>query len=308
MRKLGATVIDPVNVQDVIAELVPYLEPSLLSKNFPTVFPPAPPAPIDHLVTLTTDRRLVPSGPRGINLRMIAAQPRGPEGRYAMNRHLRARGDAKFKTVADLFATPTFAGHLEVLKAAFGDTATTLDTPVQTDHLLRMQTLRQIVLKVIADNGLDALVYVNTTIPPPVIYPSRVAMVYGPRTEPRVLRVGTTLSDPTLLPSEPVLKSDLDLFRGAGGSWGVNVGPESGLPSIVVPAGFTRVVYDRVPDPSDPNGSRLAGPTPAQLPVAMEFLGRPFAEPQLFEIAAAYERGTRHRRPPAGFGELPNEP
>src|SRR5947208_8496054 len=28
MRKLGATVIDPVNVQDVIAEVVPYLEPS----------------------------------------------------------------------------------------------------------------------------------------------------------------------------------------------------------------------------------------------------------------------------------------
>lgn len=308
MRKLGATVIDPVDVQDVIAELVPYLEPSLLPKNFPPVFPTPPPHPLDHTVAMFFDRRLVPSGPRGVNLRMIAAQPRGAEGRYAMNRHLRARGDGKFRTVADIFATATFAGHMDILKANFGETATTLDSAVQTDHLLRMQTLRHILLKVMADNALDAFVFVNTTIPPPIIFPSREAAAYTPRTEPRVLRAGTTLSDPTLLPSEPVLKSDLDLFRGPGGSWGVNVGPLSGLPSIVVPAGFTRVVYDRVPDPSDPNGSRLAGPTPAQLPVAMEFMGRPFAEATLVEIASAYERLTRHRRPPAAFRRVAGEP
>lgn len=308
MRKLGATIVDPVDVQDVIAELVPYLEPSLLPKNFPTIFPTPPPDPIDQIVSMFFDRRLVPSGARGLNLRMLAAQPRGPEGRYAMNLYLRARGDANFKTVADIFATPTFAGHMDVLKGAFGETAATLDTPVQTDHLLRIQTLRQVLLKVMADNRLDALVFVNTTIPPPIIYPNRLAAMYTPRTEPRVLKAGTTLSDPTLLPSEPVLKTDLDLFRSAGGSWGVNVGPESGFPSIVVPAGVTRVVYDRIPDPSDANGSRLVGPTPAQLPVAMELLGRPFAEPQLFEIASAYEQFTRHRRPPARFGRLPGEP
>jgi Asp-tRNA(Asn)/Glu-tRNA(Gln) amidotransferase A subunit family amidase len=105
-----------------------------------------------------------------------------------------------------------------------------------------------------------------------------------------------------------VLKTDLDLFRGAGGSWGVNVSAESGLPAIVVPAGFTRVVYDRVPDSSDPHGSRLVGPTPAELPVALEFLGRPFAEATLFEIASAYEGLTRHRRAPARFGRVPGEP
>src|SRR4029077_5327602 len=43
MKKAGATVIDPVNVQDAIAELVPYLEPSLLAKNFPAAFRKAPP-------------------------------------------------------------------------------------------------------------------------------------------------------------------------------------------------------------------------------------------------------------------------
>ena len=62
-----------------------------------------------------------------------------------------------------------------------------------------------------------------------------------------------------------------------------------------MPAGFTRVIYDRVPDAGDPN-------------VAMEFLGRPFDEAQLFEIASAYEAGTKHRRPPKGFGSLAGEP
>ena len=307
MKKAGATIIDPVNVQDAIAELVPYLEPSFLPKNFPSVFPKALPEPIDHIVTMFFDHALFPSGLRGANLRMLAAQRRGEEGRYSMNRYLQARGDAKFKSTADMFNTPTFAGHMDVLKATFGIAAKTLDTPTQTDHLLRMQTLRQVLLKVMADNNLDALVFVNTTIPPPVILPSRLPAMYDTRTEPRVLKAGTTLSDPSLLPNEPVLKTDLDVFRGAGSSWGVNLSPESGFPSIVVPAGFTRVVYDRVPDPTDPNGSKLVGPTSAQLPVSMEFVGRPFAEAKLFEIASAYERFTHHRRPPAGFGPLPGE-
>lgn len=120
-----------------------------------------------------------------------------------------------------------------------------------------------------ADNNLDALVFVNTTIPPPVILPSRDPAAYNTRTEPRELKAGTALSDPTLLPEESVLKTDLDRFRGAGGSWRVNLSPESGFPSIFVPAGLTRVVYDRVPDSTDPNGSRLVGPVQAQLPVGL---------------------------------------
>ena len=65
-----------------------------------------------------------------------------------------------------------------------------------------------------------------------------------------------------------MLKTDLDLWRGAGGSWSVNLSPVSGFPAIVVPAGFTREIYDRVPDANDPNGSRLEGPKPDQIPVS----------------------------------------
>jgi hypothetical protein len=128
------------------------------------------------------------------------------------------------------------------------------------------------------------------------------------RTEPRNLKAGTVMSDPIVVPGEPILKTDLDTYRGSGSSWAVNLSPETGFPAIVVPAGFTSEVYDRVPDDHDPNGSRLEGPKQVQLPVALEFLGRPFDEVKLFEIASAYEKLRRHRRPPAAFGRLRGEP
>jgi amidase len=308
MKKAGAVIVDPVNVQKVIADLVPYLEPGLLPTNFASVFPKSP-EPIDHIVSMAFDHNLVPSGARGVNLRMLAAQPRGNEARYAINRYFRERGDAKFKSVQDILAMPMFSGSLDNLKRAFSDSATTLDTPTQTDHLLRMQTLRQVILQVMAENNLDALVYAYTTVPPHIILPNRLPETVATRTEPRNLKAGTVMSDPTLIPEEPILKTDLDTHRGAGSSWAVNLSPESGgFPAIVVPAGFTREVYDRVPDEKDPNGSRLEGPKQVQLPVGLEFLGRPFEEAKLFEIASAYEKVKRHRRPPAGFGPLPREP
>ncbi len=303
MKKAGATIADPVNVDNAIADLVPYLEPGWLARNFPVAFPESA-KPIDRIVSMAFDHRLIPSGVRGVNLRMLAAQPRGHEAHYAINRYLRERGDAKFKNLEDMLAMPMFSGSLDNLKRAFSDDAATLDTPAQTDHLVRMQTLRQIILQVMAENSLDALVYAYTTIPPHIILPNRLAKTVETRTEPKILKAGTVISDPTLVSGEPVLKSDLDTYRGSGSSFAVSLSPETGFPAIVVPAGFTREVYDRVPDDSDPNGSRLEGPKKVELPVALEFLARPFEETTLFAIASAFESIKRHRRPPPGFGDL----
>ena len=303
MSKAGATIVDPVDVDQVIADLVPYFEPGWLKRNFPAAFPDSQ-KPIDRIVSMAFDHGQVPSGARGVNLRMLAAQPRGNEAHYAINRYLRERGDAKFKDLEDMLAMPMFSGNLDNLKRAFNPDATTLDTREETDHLIRMESLRRIILQVMAKNHLDALVYVYTTIPPHIILSNRLAKTVETRTEPRILKTGTPMSDPNLVPGETMLKSDLDTYRGSGSSFAVSLSPQTGFPAIVVPAGFTREVYDRVPDNSDPNGCRLEGPKKVELPVALEFLARPFDEPTLFEIASAFESITRHRRPPPAFDAL----
>lgn len=66
----------------------------------------------------------------------------------------------------------------------------------------------------------------------------------------------------------------------------------TGLPAITVPAGFT------APSAAAPIG----------VPVGIEFLGRPWSERILIELAYAFEQATKHRRPPASTPPLPNEP
>ncbi|ELY58636.1 amidase [Natronolimnohabitans innermongolicus] len=69
------------------------------------------------------------------------------------------------------------------------------------------------------------------------------------------------------------------------GSWGpanLHLSPVLDWPSIVLPVGFTD------------DGA----------PVGMEFLGRMWSEPTLFEIAYAFEQVSDNREPPADFGPV----
>lgn len=62
-----------------------------------------------------------------------------------------------------------------------------------------------------------------------------------------------------------------------------NISPATGFPDLTVPAGFSRT---------------------EQLPVGIDFLGKPFSEPELIEYAYSYEQATLHRHPPKKFGSL----
>jgi Asp-tRNA(Asn)/Glu-tRNA(Gln) amidotransferase A subunit family amidase len=78
---------------------------------------------------------------------------------------------------------------------------------------------------------------------------------------------------------------------------------QQGFPVIDVPAGFTATVWDRERGGTG-NETRLVA-VQAKLPVGVDFIARPFGEPLLFRIAAAYEAATKNRRAPEGFGPLP---
>jgi Asp-tRNA(Asn)/Glu-tRNA(Gln) amidotransferase A subunit family amidase len=206
-----------------------------------------------------------------------------------MDMYLRERGDAKIKTEADLITNSRFykEGDGEPKKRSLqkADNEMVLDTALR---LQRRFAIQQIVLQCFAEQNLDAVIYPTSNIPS--------GKIDGP-------------NEPTV--------------NGRGSMW-TFLGMQ-GFPVISMPAGFTTVVYDRVRDPNAPapaaGGRRpsgggieeareptiLSGPIPAKLPVGMDILGRPFAEPVLLKIAGAFEQATHHRKPPPTFGPVTND-
>ncbi len=210
--------------------------------------------------------------------------PTSGEVLFVMNRYLSARGDGNIRNVRDLLDHSTFYDHPPI-------DGVTLPPKTRLETMLRdakgpdisrwhetRTVLQMLVNKVMADNRLDALVYPTKTIPAP-----RLAA-----------------------PLEPAVVNG----HGYRAPLTPRLSPNAGLPAIVVPAGFTREVYDRIPvrDNGRISAGELDGPKAAQLPVAIEFLGRAYSEPELIRIAAGYEQATHHRRPPADFPALPGEP
>jgi amidase len=159
-------------------------------------------------------------------------------------------------------------------------------------------TLQMLVDRVMAEHKLDALFYPTKTIPAP-----RVGMPVEPA---NIKIVKETVA--VTIDGEPHERTvDRAIDARAPLTW--RLSPNGGFPTVVVPAGFTKEVYDRAVV-RGADGSRrvgeLVGPTAVELPVSVDFLGRAFSEPLLIRIAAAYEQATRHRKPPKAF--TPSQP
>jgi len=282
LRKLGATIVDPGPggslFQACLDKYNPYLNSSAYVEKFPDMFPlTRGEAAKDHiavLVDVAFDPKPVANA---FSLRDFGPASAQGEGRYLLERYLRERGDANIKTVADLaskakfFDQPDFAGSADRKGALLNQAQqTTLHT---APRLQKRFAIQQMVLQCMQELKVDALTYPTGNVPTPILG----------------------------APYEPNVNA-----RNGGSSW--NLLGQQGFPAITVPAGFTTEVYDRVHDASSPDGTRLIGPIAAQLPVGIDFLSRPFAEPLLFRIASAYEAATQHRVPPPGFGPLRSEP
>ncbi len=278
LKKLGATIVDPgpggALFQSCVHRYAPSAHNSAFTAQFPKLFPKSAdgtPAG-DHmplLIGMSYDSALFPEG--GPTIRSLGSERTLGEGRYVLDAYLKERGDANIKTTEDLINKSTFYTDVKE-SSGFSDKKRGLQTKYNDKTLdlsNRMQlrfALQQIGLQCMAEQKLDAVTYPTGNVPAPKL---------GAPTEPSVN--GRSALAWTLL--------------------GAN-----GFPAISVPAGFTTEVYDRVVDAGAPGGTRLVGPIAAKLPVGIDFLGRPFSEPTLFKIAAAYEAASKHRQQPTGFG------
>ena len=87
-----------------------------------------------------------------------------------------------------------------------------------------------------------------------------------------------------------------------------------GMPQIVFPAGYNRIVYepgfalgeDRMRYSYVSGTERSLLPRP--MPLSLMVWSGPGEESTLIKIASAYEAATQHRVPPPDFGPLPEEP
>jgi Asp-tRNA(Asn)/Glu-tRNA(Gln) amidotransferase A subunit family amidase len=296
LRKLGATVVDPGPEGELftacLRRIGPQSENKLFTKKYPALFPvDAGGKPTsDHSRTLLA-MRLDPSKvPADFTLRELGGSAQDGQNKYFMDQYLAERGDANVKTNADLISKARFHEDPQFPdRKRSRENAEKVTEYNMAERLLRRFSVQQLVLQCMAEQKLDALVYPTASLPP-----KKLGSPAGPPVNGR---------------------------RGSDGVWSF-IGAQ-GFPVITVPAGFTTEVYDLIRDPSAPqtpesaftadgggerlegdDRTRLVGPVKAELPVAMDIVGRPFDEPLLLRIAAAYEAQTRHRKPPADFGPL----
>jgi len=289
LKSLGARIVDPgpngALFGDCVQRYGPQLYNELFTRQYPEIFPvdAAGKPTSDHVATLVAmaeDRALVPGA---LTLRTLPDGAATGESRYMMNRYLAERGDPEIHSNADLIAKSSFHDDPQ-----FPDRRAARERQEQaieldmSERMARRFAVQQLVLQCMSLMGVDALAYPTSNLPPP--------------------KLGA--------PGEPAV-------NGRGNSWSM-LGRE-GFPAMTVPAGFTTVIYDRVRDPSAPihaagdesttaEGTHVVGPSPATLPVGIDFVAPPFGEPTLLRIASAYEAATRHRRAPRNFGPLPGEP
>jgi amidase len=296
--KLGATLIesvDPIYGDDPDIDNMPYAFQDALSEVLPITVPQnfsqmtqgalefaVPDYDVttkDYLVKLSL--RQAPLSDN-LNLRRLTSigldnALRTP---FLMGKYLLARGDAtvidwpSFVANAKWFAEPIRTGSENVAMLNQQDIRATMGI----DRLAMVTAGRLALSKVMQENKLDVLVMTN--IPAPV-----------ERNE--------YARDPTTKDVRPNGPSITDLL---------------GVPEIIIPSGYNQIVYEAQYALSADTKSYNAVPGTVEsmlanpLPTSLMFWGGPGDEPEILQVASAYEAATHHRAPPSDFGPLPGEP
>jgi amidase len=269
LRKLGATLVDPGPGGALFQGCLNRYAPQWYNAAFAAQRPNLFPPQAGQIPTLLQLDADPRRVPEGLSIRNFGVLPAPGEAKYMIDKYLRERGDANIKTNADLVGKATF--YQDPNFPDRKQQRENIERQTVFDTSTRLQSrfaMQTIVLQCMQEQRVDALVSPTATVPAPKLN--------GPR-------------EPNVNGRPPI---------------GWSLLGQQGFPVMTVPAGFTTVVWDRVRDGAE---TRLVGPTPARLPVGIDFIGRPFDEPILLRIGSAYEAATRHRTPPSGFGPLPAE-
>lgn len=270
-KELGATIIDPGPgnnlFDDVIPQLFPYLEPATFQAEEPSLFSSG--TQINELISLWYNTALYPTGLDVPNIRNLGPSSSTGELTYVLGRYLAGRADANIQNISQLVAKSNFWVDPNMGSSQQGSltSAASVATLNTTAKQIRRFTIEQIVRQKLAKDGIDVLIAPTTTIPSYIL----------------------------TNPAEPSIHN-----RPSNGysTLGAN-----GIPELTLPAGFTKVAYDR----TRPNNV-LVGPVSTTLPFGILLQGAPFSEPLLLHVAAAYEQATHARVPPPLFPPLPGEP
>jgi len=199
---------------------------------------------------------------------------------------------------ADIVEPVTIPGLIERVTRAYDgnvyETEPAINTFLAAHPTAPVRTLRDILLsgKVVPSRARALMTSVGKSVDDPgYLQVLRAAeeirqIVLAEMADQRLDAVAYATFDhqPSVIAADVMTRLVVDDVAGIGNNR--RLSPVLGFPALTVPAGLT----------SD------------GVPVGLELLGRPFAEPTLFRLAYAYEQGTHHRKPPASTPALPGEP
>jgi amidase len=229
---------------------------------------------IDYAVALAVGK--APLSPR-LNLRRISSGLDNFKSPFTVNKYLYQRGDERVKDWASFVANTKFEGdeHLVTSQNAIGVQDLRGDAEDMSYLKVRL-ALQTIVLKVMYENGIDAFVNPENTLPPYLL---------GGPTEPTVSNRGTA--------------SCCAAFTALLG------GPE-----IDVPAGYTTTVFEPQFVLSEDKKTyrevtgEVESKLPHPMPISLMVWAGPGGDSTVIKVSSAYEAATKHRVPPPAFGPV----
>ena len=229
----------------------------------------------DYLVKLSL--RQAPLSPK-LNLRRISrGLDNTDRNAFMIARYLAARGDERVTDMAAYAANSKWRSEQQAVGAQNFAAADVQDLrATEGIDRVKMHTMfRYALMKVMRENRIDVLVHPNVGLPL-----GRIGHAQEPNADGR-------------------------------GASGFGITDLLGVPEVIVPAGFSDVVYEPQFVLSDDKKTyttvtgTTASKAPHALPFSIEFWGAPGDEPVILKVASAYEAVTQHRKPPAAFPALP---